>query len=62
MEAYNKAFPDLKMEITKIVAQDDTVAVEEVETATFKDPLEAATLTIPPTKRCYELRVVLDTW
>jgi len=57
IDAYNKAFPDLKMEIIKIVAQGDTVAVEEVETATFKGPLEVATLTIPPTDRPYELRV-----
>jgi steroid delta-isomerase-like uncharacterized protein len=57
IEAYNKAFPDLKMQITKIVAQDDTVAVEEVEIATFKEPLEVATLTFPPTNRPYELRV-----
>jgi steroid delta-isomerase-like uncharacterized protein len=57
MEAYNKAFPDLKMAITKIVAQDDTVVVEEVEIATFKEPLEVATLTLPPTNRPYELRV-----
>jgi hypothetical protein len=27
IEAYNKAFPDLKMAITKIVARDDTVIV-----------------------------------
>jgi steroid delta-isomerase-like uncharacterized protein len=57
IEAYNKAFPDLKMAITKIVARDDTVALEEVETATFKEPLEVATLTIPPTNRSYELHV-----
>jgi steroid delta-isomerase-like uncharacterized protein len=57
IEAYNKAFPDLKMAITKIVAQGDTVAVEEIETATFKEPLEVATVTLPPTNRPYELRV-----
>jgi len=57
IEAFTKAFPDLKMEITKIVAQGDTVAVEEVETATFKGPLEVATLTMPPTNRSYEMRV-----
>jgi steroid delta-isomerase-like uncharacterized protein len=57
IEAYNKAFPDLKMAITTIVAQGDTVALEEVETATFKEPLEVATLTVPPTNRSYELRV-----
>jgi len=55
--AYNKAFSDLKMEITTIVARGDTVAVEEVEIATFKGPLEVATLAIPPTNRSYELRV-----
>ena len=38
----NKAFPDLKMKITKIVAQGDTVALEEVEIATFKCPPEVA--------------------
>jgi len=57
IEALTKAFPDLKMEITKIVAHGDTVALEEVETATFKCPLEVATVTIPPTNRSYELRV-----
>jgi len=57
IEAYTKAFPDLKMEIIKIVAQGDTVAVEEVETATFKGPLELSTLTIPPSNRSYEMRV-----
>ena len=45
------------MEITTIVARGDTVAVEEVEIATFKGPLEVATLAIPPTNRSYELRV-----
>jgi steroid delta-isomerase-like uncharacterized protein len=57
MPALTKAGPDLKMEITKIIAQGDTVAVEEVETATFKAPLELSTLTIPPTNRPYEMRV-----
>ncbi|MGB8312609.1 MAG: ester cyclase [Halobacteriota archaeon] len=57
IEAYTKAFPDLKMEIIKTVAQGDTVAVEEVETATFKGPLELSTLTIPPSNRFYEMRV-----
>jgi len=57
IEAYNKAFPDLKMEIMKIVAHGDTVAVEEVETATFNGPLKVATLTIPPTNQSYELHV-----
>ena len=57
IEAYNKAFPDLKMAITQIVVQGDTVALEEVETATFKEPLEVATLALPPTNRSYELRV-----
>jgi steroid delta-isomerase-like uncharacterized protein len=57
IESLTKAFPDLKMEITKIVARGDTVALEEVETATFKGPLEVATVTIPPTNRSYELRV-----
>ena len=45
------------MAITQIVAQGDTVALEEVETATFKEPLEVATLALPPTNRSYELRV-----
>ena len=45
IEAYNKAFSDLKMEITTIVAHGDTVVVEEVETATFKGPFEVAKLT-----------------
>ena len=62
IEAYNKAFPDLKMEITKIVVQVDTVAVEEVETATFKGPLKVATLTIPPTNQSYELHVACFFW
>ncbi|HXY87801.1 MAG TPA: nuclear transport factor 2 family protein [Candidatus Acidoferrales bacterium] len=57
IEAYNKAFPDLKMEITMIVAHGGIVALEEVETATFKGPFEVATVTIPPTNRSYELRV-----
>ena len=57
MAALTKAFPDLNMEITKIVAHGDSVALEEVETATLKGPLEVATLTIPPTNRFYELRV-----
>jgi limonene-1,2-epoxide hydrolase len=45
------------MAITKIIAHGDTVALEEVETATFKEPLEVATLTVPPTNSSYELRV-----
>jgi len=56
MAAPTKAFPDLNMKITKIVAHGDTVALEEVETATLRRPLEGATLTIPPTNRSYELR------
>jgi steroid delta-isomerase-like uncharacterized protein len=55
--AYNKAFPDLNMKITTIFAHGDTVAVEEVETATFKGPFKIATLTILPTNTSYELRV-----
>jgi len=56
MAALTKAFPDLNMEITKIFTHGDTVALEEVETATLRGPLEGATLTIPPTNRSYELR------
>lgn len=57
MVALTKAFPDLKMEITKIISHGDTVALEEVETGTFRGPLEGVTLIIPPTNRAYELHV-----
>jgi len=57
IEALTKAFPDLKMEITKILSHADTVALEEVETATFKGPLEGVTLITPPANRAYELHV-----
>ena len=56
MATLTKAFPDFKMHVTKIFAHGDTVVLEEVETATFKCPLEVATVTIPPTNRSYELR------
>ena len=57
MAALTKAFPDLNMEITKIFALGDTVALEEIETATLRGSLEGATLTISPTYKSYELRV-----
>jgi ketosteroid isomerase-like protein len=42
MAALTKAFPDSNMEIAKIFAHGDTVALEEFETGTLRHPLDGA--------------------
>ena len=52
---FEKTFSDLNHEITNIVANGDMVACEVVQTATFTNPLELPTGTIPPTNKSYKL-------
>ena len=54
---FDKALPDLKEEIISVVAEDDRVACEIVEAATFTGPMELPTGTIAPTNRAYTLPV-----
>ncbi|MBI4337827.1 MAG: ester cyclase [Chloroflexi bacterium] len=55
-QEFIKAFPDIRMTATHILATGDTAAVEAVLTGTHKGPLTGPTGTIPPTNRRVELR------
>jgi steroid delta-isomerase-like uncharacterized protein len=54
---FDKALPDLSEEVVSIVAEDDRVACEVVETATFTGPMELPTGVLAPTNRSYTLPV-----
>jgi steroid delta-isomerase-like uncharacterized protein len=54
---FDKALPDLKEEVVSITAEDDLVACQVVETATFMAPMELPTGTVAPTYRSYKLPV-----
>ncbi len=54
---FDKALPDLKEEIISIVAEDNRVACQVMETATFTGPMELPTGVIAPTNRKYNLPV-----
>jgi steroid delta-isomerase-like uncharacterized protein len=54
-EMFGKTFPDLKEEIVSIVSENDIVACEVNETATFKGALELPGRTIPPTNQSYKI-------
>jgi len=53
-QALLKAVPDLQGSILKIAVSDDLVACEFMLTGTFKNPLELAGRTVPPTGRRLE--------
>lgn len=57
MKAYGRAFPDSHDEVTLIVAQDDLVACEYIETATFKGPLQSPAGSVHPNGRSYKMNV-----
>lgn len=56
-QMFNKSLPDLKEEVISIIAEDDRVACQVVETATFTGPMELPTGVIAPTNRSYKLPV-----
>lgn len=55
LKLFEKSFPDLKEEVVSMIAEEDRVACEVVETATFTGPLDWPTGTIAPTNRAYTL-------
>jgi steroid delta-isomerase-like uncharacterized protein len=54
---FDKALPDLKEEVVSIIAEDDRVACQIVETATFTGPMELPSGVVAPTNRPYKLPV-----
>jgi steroid delta-isomerase-like uncharacterized protein len=54
---FDKALPDLKEELVSIIAENDRVVCEVIETATFTGPMELPTGVIAPTNRPYKLPV-----
>lgn len=54
---FDKALPDLREDIVSIVAENDRVACECVETATFTGTMDLPTGAIEPTNRSYRLPV-----
>jgi steroid delta-isomerase-like uncharacterized protein len=54
---FDKALPDLKEEIISIMAEDNRVACQVVETATFTAPMELPIGVIAPTNRMYNLPI-----
>lgn len=55
MEHWANAFKDAKVEIKRVVANDDSFAAEFLGRGTHTGALESPTGTIPPTKRRIEL-------
>jgi SnoaL-like domain len=54
---FDKALPDLKEEVTGIVAVDNRVVCEVEESATFTGPMELPGGVIAPTNRAYRLPI-----
>ncbi len=55
---FDKALPDLKEEVVSLFGQEDRVACEVIETATFTNPMELPMgAWISPTHRAYKLPV-----
>jgi steroid delta-isomerase-like uncharacterized protein len=54
---FDKALPDLKEEVISITAEDDRVACQVVETASFTGPMELPSGVVAPTNRPYKLPV-----
>jgi steroid delta-isomerase-like uncharacterized protein len=55
---FNKAISDIHDEILTLVAEDDYVAAEMVETGTWTGPLEFPGQSVPPTNRSYHIPMV----
>src|ERR1700733_8204518 len=54
---FDKSLPDLKEEVVSIIAEDNKVVCEVIETATFTGPMELPSGSITPTNRSYKLPV-----
>ena len=57
MLVHVSAFPDWIDQITLIIAQDEMVAYEYLETATFTGSFQSPNGAIPPTNQSYSIRV-----
>jgi steroid delta-isomerase-like uncharacterized protein len=55
---FDKAFPDLREDVVSVITEEDRVACEVVETATFTGPMDLPGGSIEPTNRAYKLPVV----
>jgi steroid delta-isomerase-like uncharacterized protein len=56
-KVFNKAFPDLKVEVINITAKDGGVRCDVMETATFTGFMKSPTGVIAPTNQSYKLFV-----
>jgi steroid delta-isomerase-like uncharacterized protein len=54
---FAKALPDLQEEVVSITAEEDRVACQVVETATFTGPMDLPSGVVVPTNRPYKLPV-----
>jgi steroid delta-isomerase-like uncharacterized protein len=54
---FDKALPNLKEEVVSIVAEENRVVCEVLETATFSGPMELPMGVIIPTNRSYKLPI-----
>ena len=57
MGAYARAFPDSHDKVTLLLGQDDCVACEYTETATFNGPLQSPAGAVPAKGRPYKMNV-----
>ena len=55
-ERWRAAFPDGKVEITKVIADEDWVVVEFINSETNTGPLKSAIGDFPPTNRKIEVK------
>jgi steroid delta-isomerase-like uncharacterized protein len=55
LKLFEKSFPDLKEAVVSMIAEDDRVVCEVVETATFTGALDWPTGAIAPTNKSYKL-------
>ncbi len=53
------ALPDLRFDVQRVIAQDDTVVFQATGSGTFTQPLVTPTETIPPTGKHYQMPFVL---
>jgi len=56
-EMFDRALPNLREEVVRVVVDGDQVACEVVETATFSGPMVLPTSVLAPTNRSYTLPV-----
>jgi predicted ester cyclase len=54
---FDLALPNLKEDVISIIAEDNHVACQVVETATFTGPMELPSGYLEPTKRSYKIPV-----